>query len=144
MLVPLTLFGNHIAQAQSQPISFPSQPVSHLNPYPAFCSSQPISCRVGMPIPTRILPSAQTNPYPISVALSSASVSGNRLETGWTGPSLAMAWILRRAKNLVFKAHRLCVSLNSRLESNEEEEEKMARVWHNGESSQTDSDIRNR
>ena len=30
---------------------------------------------------------------------------------------------------LEFKAHRLCVSLNSRLESNKEEEESLSRQW---------------
>jgi len=30
----------------------------------------------------------------------------------------------------VFKAHRLCVSLNSRLESNKEEEEKTRQSYH--------------
>ena len=34
---------------------------------------------------------------------------------------------------LVFKAHRLCVSLNSRLESNKEEEEHMAAMLSNKE-----------
>jgi len=38
-------------------------------------------------------------------------------------------WVQRFRGGLVFKAHRLCVSLNSRLESNkEEEEEDMAEV----------------
>ena len=39
--------------------------------------------------------------------------------------NVAVVWIshLRRDTTFVFKAHRLCVSLNSRLESNKEEEE---------------------
>ena len=35
---------------------------------------------------------------------------------------------------LVFKAHRLCVSLNARLESNKEEEEEWERTWGSGSS----------
>jgi len=50
--------------------------------------------------------------------------------------------VLRFRGGLVFKAHRLCVSLNSRLESNKEEEETrrlaqdcafraaVERIWH--------------
>ena len=40
---------------------------------------------------------------------------------------------------LVFKAHRLCVSLNSRLESNKEEKKKDAvRVWVQGSGFEVD------
>jgi len=37
--------------------------------------------------------------------------------------------VLRFRGGLVFKAHRLCVSLNSKLESNEEEEDKALMSW---------------
>ena len=53
---------------------------------------------------------------------SSASIS-SRVSSGFRYAPLLHRNVQRFRGGLVFKAHRLCVSLNSRLDSNEEEED---------------------
>jgi len=66
-----------------------------------------------------------TVPMPREESYFSGIYAGIRLWLRAAGLNVEDINVQRFRGGLVFKAHRLCVSLNSRLESNKEEEEKI-------------------